>query len=226
MNRINSLPLLLASLLPLGVLAPACSSSESTKGQLIECTTDPGTGVILRCAPGDGAGGGGDTCTDVDEDGDGEPTDGGGGGGDGPIIGLTGPAPSDGDDGDSSGSGDEDQDGVPDDDDCDHHPGEDLDDDDGDVDLPYDIKLEVGQTTTPIADAFAEKGAQPAAILSVTGATWRIDELRAGTSFTVTQADCDHAGNRDVGRDRVIVAWRNADGSTDADHLDLRYCED
>ncbi len=220
MNRINSLPLLLASLLPLGALAPACSSSESTRGQLIECTTDPGTGVILRCAPGDGAGGGDNTCTDVDENGDGEPGDGEPGDGDGPIL-LTGPT-----DGAGGEDGDQDQDGVPDEDDCDHHPGEDHDGDDGEVDLPYDIRLEVGQTTTPIADAFDEKGAQPAAILSVTGATWRIDELRAGTPFTVTQADCDHAGNRDVGRDRVIVTWRNADGSTDADHLDLRYCDE
>ena len=87
---------------------------------------------------------------------------------------------------------------------------------------------QLGNTTTPIADAFAEKGAQPAAIVSVTmdgGGSWRLAELQAGTSFVVTQADCDHDGNRDTGRDRVIVTWSNTDGSTDSDHLDIRYCE-
>jgi hypothetical protein len=57
MNRFNSLSLLLVSILPFGVLAPACSSpGESTKGQLIECATDPGTGVILRGLPADTGG--------------------------------------------------------------------------------------------------------------------------------------------------------------------------
>ena len=57
-------------------LVAACSSSEQTssQGQMISCTTDPGTGVILRCAPGDN-GGGENTCKDIDEDGDGEPHD-------------------------------------------------------------------------------------------------------------------------------------------------------
>jgi hypothetical protein len=112
---------------------------------------------------------------------------------------------------------------IPDDEDCDHHPGEDHDGDDGDVDLPYDIRPALGATTTPIVDAFEEEGAQPAEIVSVTGATWRLAELQAGTSFVVTASDCDHAGNRDVGRDRVVVTWKNADGSTHSDHLDIRY---
>lgn len=208
------IPLLL-SLLVLPLVA--CSSpNESTKGQLITCSTDPGTGVILACEPG--GGGGPNTCVDVDEDGDGDCSD--------DDVGDDNPsfAPSNGSD-DSPDGDDSDDDGVPDDEDCDEHPGEDGDDHGSDVDLPYDIKMSLGQTYTPIADAFAEKGAQPAAILSVSGASWRGAELAAGTPFTITTDDCEHAGNRDIGRDRVVVTWLNADGSMDADHLDLRYCE-
>ena len=169
----------------------------------------------------DGTGGGGaNTCVDVDEDGDGEPEDGASTPSDG--LGFTGRSNSDGDDGEAD---DDDGDGVPDGEDCDHHPGEDDVGDDSQADLPYDIELELGQTTTPVADAFAEKGTLPAAIVSVTGATWRQTELSAGTSFVVTDADCTHAGNREVGRDRVIVTWKDPDGSTHADHLDLRYCK-
>lgn len=201
----------LVAVLPIA-LAACASESTSTKGQLITCETDPDTQVILSCHPAeDGGGGGTHSCTDVDEDGDGEPGD------DNPMVLSHGG-------GDDDDSGDSDHDGVGDDDDCDEHPGEDGDDDGG-VDLPYDIEMSLGTTYTPIADAFAEKGAQPAAILSVTGATWRAAELTAGTPFAITQADCAHAGNRDTGRDRVIVKWQNADGSTDADHLDLRYCD-
>jgi hypothetical protein len=225
MTRSKSLSFLLVSLLPFGVLAPACSSShESTKGQMIECTTDPGTGVILRCEPGDGTGGA-NTCVDVDENGDGEPGD-GADSGDGPVIDLVGRAHDGGGGGGDDGeAGDDDGDGVPDSEDCDHHPGEDDDGDDGDVDLPYDVRPGLGDTTAPIADAFDEKGAQPAAVVSVTGATWRLAELQAGTAFVVTADDCSHAGNRDTGRDRVIVTWKNVDGSVHADHLDIRYCD-
>ena len=63
----------LAAVLPFGVLAPGCSPSTATKGQLITCSTDPGTGAVLRCEPGGSNGAG--TCQDVDEDGDGEPHD-------------------------------------------------------------------------------------------------------------------------------------------------------
>src|SRR4051812_47529071 len=60
--------------IPFAALLIACSSTQtSTKGQLITCTTDPGTGVVLRCQPGGGDGSGSNTCTDVDEDGDGDP---------------------------------------------------------------------------------------------------------------------------------------------------------
>jgi hypothetical protein len=30
---------------------------------------------------------------------------------------------------------------------------------------------------------------------------------------------------RGTGRDRIVVTWTNGDGSTDSDHLDLRYCK-
>jgi uncharacterized membrane protein YgcG len=96
----------------------------------------------------------------------------------------------------------------------------------GDAELPYDVKLEVGDSFR-LSDAFAEKGPLPAAIVSVTleGGTWRLSELRADSTFVVTEADCEHEGNRDVGRDRIYVTWQNADGSRETDHLDLRYCE-
>jgi hypothetical protein len=205
---------LLCSILFLG----ACTASDlSSTSQKITCATDPGTGVILSCQPGDG--GGSNTCTDIDEDGDGEPHD--------EVADDSGHHSSfDGsDDGsdDQSGDADDDGDGIDNHDDCDGHPGEDHGG--GSIDLPYDVRPGLGATTTPIADAFAEKGAQPTAILSVTGATWRLAELQAGTAFAVTDADCSHAGNRDVGRDRVVVRWSNADGSVQADHLDIRYCK-
>ncbi|MBX7113785.1 MAG: hypothetical protein K1X64_05565 [Myxococcaceae bacterium] len=96
----------------------------------------------------------------------------------------------------------------------------------GRADLPYDAKLSVGQTWK-LGDAFAEKGSQPAAIVNVTmeGTPWHLEALKTNTVFTVTQADCSHQGNRDQGRDRVFVTWKNTDGSTETDHLDLRYCD-
>ena len=68
------LSILLALLAP---LALGCSADKlSSAGQAISCTTDPGTGVILACAPGGGSGSGsGSTCMDIDEDGDGSPHD-------------------------------------------------------------------------------------------------------------------------------------------------------
>jgi hypothetical protein len=215
----SPLSVVLMALLPAGALAPGCSSGQlASKGQLITCTTDPGTDVILRCESGgddDGAG----ECQDIDEDGDGEPHDSGHDG--------------DGDDDDASvddigrhhggASGDSDGDGITDDHDCDEHPGEDADEDG----LPYDVRPQLGAMTRPIVDAFAARGAQPAEIMSITltGSSWRIAELRAGTAFVVTRDDCDHAGNRDVGRDRVVVTWKNADQSQQSDHLDIRYCK-
>ena len=208
----KKLSLALVSLLPLGVLACSSGDKLGQKGQLITCQTDPGTGVILKCEPGGGGGSG--TCTDVDEDGDGEPHD----------DTSTTPrlAPDDGGGGGGSDADDDDGDGVPNGEDCDNHPGE---DDHGGADLPYDVRPALGSMTAPIKDAFAQGGMQPAAIISVTGATWRLAELQAGVSFVVTQDDCNHAGNRDIGRDRVVVTWMNTNGTTSADHLDIRYCK-
>lgn len=220
----RSLPILLG-LVTAAALAPACApASTSSRGQMITCTTDPGTAVILSCEPGGGSGGS-NTCVDVDEDGDGDCHDDGAGSGSGATgVGLRAH------DGSDDGSeGDSDGDGVPDSEDCDNHPGEDDGGDGGSgIDLPYDVQPQLGATTTPIADAFAEEGGQPAAITSVTmdSGTWRLAELQAGTAFVVTQDDCDHAGNRDIGRDRVVVTWQDtAGGVTRADHLDIRYCK-
>ena len=211
MRSCHHLSLALAALLPIGALAgcdPGGSGAVSTRGQLITCETDDDTGVILSCDP-DGDGGDG-TCTDIDDDGDGDCHD------EIPVV-------------RSATAGDHDGDGVPDEEDCDEHPGEDDDDDDqdGDADLPYDVAPQLGEAATPILDAFGEKGPLPAEILSVTldGGTWRLGELQAGLPFIVTAEDCEHEGNRDVGRDRVVVTWRNASGSTESDHLDIRYCE-
>jgi hypothetical protein len=201
------------ALLPFGVLAAGCSSEHtSTAGQMLTCTTDPGTGAVLRCEPGNGSGA--NTCQDVDEDGDGEPHD---QGDDGDHTGTASA-----DRGDDSGK-DSDGDGVPDDRDCDQRAGEDG----MRTALPYDIRPQLGKMTSPVLDAFAERGKTAPQIVSVTmeGGTWRLPELQAGTAFTVTQADCDHAGNRDKGRDRVFVTWKNADQSQSTDHLDIRYCD-
>jgi hypothetical protein len=250
--------LILVSVLPAGAIAVGCSSSSSpdtaSKGQMISCTTDPGTGAILRCdPPGSDDGSGASTCEDIDEDGDGEPHDvgddsehqsahgaddgsnrdgsddhggsGGSGSGSGSGSGGSGSG-SGGDDGSGSNAGtpgDRDGDGIPDERDCDDRPGEDHQR----TALPYDVRPAMGAATAPIADAFAARGGQVPAIVSITmaGGTWRLAELQAGTSFVVTQDDCNHAGNRATGRDRVFVTWKNADQTTSTDHLDIRYCK-
>src|SRR5262245_42123220 len=113
-----TLSFFLMALLPVGVLAPGCSSDKlGTKGQLISCTTDPGTGVILRCEPG--AGSGSNTCQDIDEDGVGEPHD------------ADDEREHGGSFTDGGSDDDRDGDGIDDDDDCDEHAGE-----DGDEGLP------------------------------------------------------------------------------------------
>jgi hypothetical protein len=96
----------------------------------------------------------------------------------------------------------------------------------GAAELPSDVRPALGATFT-LADAFLARGPLPAAILDVTmsGGSWRLMELSAGTPFVVSQDDCTHAGNRDIGRDRINVTWRNGDGSVTSDHLDLRYCK-
>jgi hypothetical protein len=225
----TKLSLVLVGILPIGALAPSCAPSTSTTKQLITCTTDPGTGVILRCAPGGGSGSGSGTCQDIDEDGDGEPHD---QGNDDAATSASGSSTGSADDkggGSGSGSGsagdDDDHDGIPNERDCDNHPGEDHEHEG--MDLPYDVRPQLGASARPIIDAFAEKGKQPASIVSVTmdGGTWRLTELQAGTAFTVTAADCSHAGNRDTGRDRVTVTWKDAANVSHSGHLDIRYCK-
>lgn len=231
----NSLPLLALA------LAAACSPDTSTVGQRITCQTDPDSGVILSCQPGEGDDGDDDSCEDVDEDGDGQPEDddagdddgAGSGSSDDGILSFTDDDDSEDHDCDEDDDGlddgedsDDDNDGIDDDDDCDEQEGQDGDE----ADLPYNFDMQLGDTVTPIVDAFAEKGGQPEAILSVEmedgGAGWRLAELQTGATFTVSDADCTHTGNRDVGRDRVIVTWRSVGGGVESDHMTLRYCEE
>jgi hypothetical protein len=229
----STFSLILVSILPAGAIAVGCSSSTSpetaSKGQLITCTTDPGSGVILRCDPPGGTdGSGASSCEDIDEDGDGEPHDVGDDDPHQAAHGADDGSDHDGTDDHGGGTttgtpGDRDGDGIPDDRDCDDRPGEDAER----GALPYDIRPATGATTQPILDAFAERGGQAPTIVSVTmdGGTWRLAELQAGTSFVVTQDDCSHAGNHGTGRDRVFVTWTNADQTTSTDHLDIRYCK-
>lgn len=124
--------------------------------------------------------------------------------------------------------GDDDDAGVPDDgSDAGVPDADDDDDSQGRADLPYAIEPALG-TTVRLSDAFLEKGPLPARILSIEmeAPRWRYDELVSGTPFEVTEADCEHEGNRDRGRDRIYVAWENTDGSREIDHLDIRYCKD
>lgn len=91
-------------------------------------------------------------------------------------------------------------------------------------DLPYDAKLPLGATYF-VEQSFWEKGPSPKKIVKVeVEGGWRAAELQSNTPFVVTQADCDHQGNKDTGRDRIFVTWENFDGSTETDHLDMRYC--
>jgi len=91
-------------------------------------------------------------------------------------------------------------------------------------DLPYDAKLPLGATYF-VEQSFWEKGPSPKKIVKVeVEGGWRAAELQSNTPFVVTQADCDHQGNKDKGRDRIFVTWENFDGSTETDHLDMRYC--
>jgi hypothetical protein len=133
------------------------------------------------------------------------------------------------DDRDDDGLCDDHDDDVPDAGDHDDDVpdgGIDDDDDDGRADLPYHVDPALGSSFA-LVDAFLEKGAAPARISSVEVAGgWRAAELAAGTRFAITEADCSHAGNKGTGRDRIFVAWENADGSRELDHFELRYCDD
>jgi hypothetical protein len=94
-----------------------------------------------------------------------------------------------------------------------------------DADLPYNFRVELGDQVL-LEDAFLQKGAPPAAIIDVVmpDGNWRLAELAGEIPFVVDQADCDHEGNRDIGRDRIWVTWQNGDGSIDEDHMTIRYC--
>ncbi len=231
-TRMHSRTYLLGSLLFALACTGCTGAGTASTAQMITCSTDPGTGVVTKCETGSGSGGANE-CHDLDEDGDGEPhdvaDDNGSDGSDGSDHHGSGDhlvAPDNGGSDDGSGSAtDSDHDGIPDSEDCDLHPGE---DDNPNSELPYDIRPALGATTQPIRDAFAEQsGVQPASIDAVTmdGGTWRLAELQAGTAFLVSEDDCTHAGNRDIGRDRVIVTWRDtASAATQVDHLDIRYC--
>jgi hypothetical protein len=234
MQMRTKLSLTLLAVVPAGILAACSSEPTGSTGQQISCDTDPSTGVILRCGSGagsgSGSGSGSASCQDIDQDGDGEPHDQGDDHGvDGPTHDQNDDHGDDGadhdqdDDHGSHATGDRDGDGIPDDRDCDERPGEDG----TRAGLPYDVRPQLGATTTPIVDAFAAMGAHPAAIVSIAmdGSTWRLAELQAGTSFVVSQDDCNHAGNRDTGRDRVVVTWKTADQASHTDHLDIRYCK-
>lgn len=124
------LSLALVSALPLGALAPGCTSSNtSTIGQKISCT-DTGAGVTDCHPAGSTTGSGSDTCEDVDDDGDGTPHDDGEDADDGVVDSST--ADRDDDGTADSADDDDDGDGISDDRDCDKRAGG---DDDGVADL-------------------------------------------------------------------------------------------
>jgi hypothetical protein len=98
-------------------------------------------------------------------------------------------------------------------------------DEEEEADLPYNFRVELGDSVL-LLDAFLEEGPAPAAILSVEmpDGDWRLAELQAEIPFVVDESDCDHEGNKDIGRDRIWITWMNANGSTDSDHMTIRYC--
>ena len=127
-SRLLSLAIVTA--MPLGALAPGCSSTNTASvGQRISCK-DTGAGVTDCHAMGSGsAGTGSDTCEDVDDDGDGTPHDEGEDHHGASHAGTT----TTGDQG-GSADGDDDGDGIPNSRDCDKRHGGDDDGsgDDGD----------------------------------------------------------------------------------------------
>jgi hypothetical protein len=239
----ESMTLKICSLGALSLVAVACSgtmgSTGSGSGSGTYCYQSSQGIVCSTIAPLSGDSGD-DTCV---------PPAGGGSSESGAVLVMMLPPDADfvceteDDDGDGTPNlfdDDDDGDGVADDldasevddDDCEDQEefcdDDEGDDDEGEIDLPYDIKMALGETYTPILDAFAEKGAVPTGTitLEMDGSDWRLAELEANTPFTITQEDCDHEGNRDVGRDRVFVTWETPGGGSETDHLDLRYCEE
>ena len=128
MSRLRCARLLAISvvcLLPLGALAPSCTSNTSTVGQRISChVTASGVGNC-RLDPTGSAGSGSDTCEDIDEDGDGSPHDVGEDRHDPKTGSATGTTA-------GSAHDDDDDDGIENDRDCDKMHGGDDDGDDHD----------------------------------------------------------------------------------------------
>jgi len=120
-------------------------------------------------------------------------------------------------------------------------------------DLPYDVKIQCGDSVIPVVAAFREKngpdvrfapapGATTDCPFLVEGAVIRADEIASCAAFVATADDAAAEGNRDAGRDRVEVTWcwysnlsTDHDGNCclapgaeqsiqcETDHLDIRF---
>ena len=123
-------------------------------------------------------------------------------------------------------------------------------------DLPYDVKIQCGDSVIPVVAAFREKngpavtfapapGATADCPFLIEGAVIRADEVASCAAFVATATDANTPGNRDAGRDRVEVTWcwyqtlaEGADGDCcvppaagdaiecETDHLDIRFACD
>lgn len=122
----------------------------------------------------------------------------------------------------------------------------------GEPDLPYDVKIQCGDSVIPVVAAFREKNGpdvrfapidgRPADCpFVIEGAVIRADEVGRCAVIEATEADAAAAGNKDAGRDRVEVTWcwyaggssADADGccraeadaaiECETDHLDIRF---
>jgi hypothetical protein len=112
----------------LTVALVACAPNTSSVGQHITCQTDPTTGTVTSCEPGDS--GGANTCQDIDEDGDGDAHDEAEDADDDDAAEHASVTGTNDDDEDDDGiadadDADDDNDGISDDHDCDEHDGED-----------------------------------------------------------------------------------------------------
>jgi len=95
-------------------------------------------------------------------------------------------------------------------------------------DLPYDVKIQCGDSVIPVLAAFREKNGSGARFAPapgtsadcpflIEGAVIRAEEVASCAPFTATADDAATQGNRDAGRDRVEVTWCWYT-SLDADH--------
>jgi hypothetical protein len=156
--------------------------------------------------------------------------------------------------GESEVGQDIDRDGGGDDDDGGGHDGGACHADE--PDLPYDVKIQCGDSVIPVVAAFREKngadlafapapGTTPDCPFLIEGAVIRADEVASCAAFVATATDASTQGNRDDGRDRVEVTWcwyRSLAGGADGDccvppsagdaiecetdHLDIRFACD